>query len=371
MRARRSRCRSRRSSRRSPPARTARPSTRPPSALGGSRSSRRRSISTLPEFAEFLAAATRDALTRAAAAERGRARRLHGAQPARVATSSKTIPYVAGLRAHGARRRGERSAWPTAPRARRGPLLGTFEAFGTPGAPRAWFLAYQSKGERPGAMARPDLDERDRRVRRGGRSQRVVVCPDRVHDRPHGDALRPRRRGGGARAATRTWSSCARRVPNDDDGVVDALGASWSAAAVALDGTAGASGKAPLRSGPTRQGAAGVKRVIIIGGGVAGLGAAYKIRRAADAGHDVDFMLVEKDDRLGGKLATEHRRRPATARPLRRRRRLGLVPDRQARGPPRRQAPRHLRRRDRHAATRTRRRSSSRTAGSSRCPTAS
>jgi oxygen-dependent protoporphyrinogen oxidase len=49
-----------------------------------------------------------------------------------------------------------------------------------------------------------------------------------------------------------------------------------------------------------------VKRVIIIGGGVAGLGAAYKIRRAADAGNDVEFVLVEKDPRLGGKLATEH-----------------------------------------------------------------
>jgi oxygen-dependent protoporphyrinogen oxidase len=48
-----------------------------------------------------------------------------------------------------------------------------------------------------------------------------------------------------------------------------------------------------------------VTRVIIIGGGVAGLGAAYKARRAADAGHDVEFVLVEKDDRLGGKLFTD------------------------------------------------------------------
>jgi protoporphyrinogen/coproporphyrinogen III oxidase len=53
-------------------------------------------------------------------------------------------------------------------------------------------------------------------------------------------------------------------------------------------------------------GAATHRTVIIIGGGVAGLGAAYKIRRAADAGHDVSFILVEKDDRLGGKLATDH-----------------------------------------------------------------
>jgi len=48
-----------------------------------------------------------------------------------------------------------------------------------------------------------------------------------------------------------------------------------------------------------------VRHVIIIGGGVAGLGAAYKIRRAAAAGIDVGFTLVEKDDRLGGKLSTQ------------------------------------------------------------------
>lgn len=55
-----------------------------------------------------------------------------------------------------------------------------------------------------------------------------------------------------------------------------------------------------------------MKRVIIVGGGVAGLGAAYKIRRAADAGHEVDFVLVEKDDRLGGCLATEYVADPET-----------------------------------------------------------
>lgn len=48
-----------------------------------------------------------------------------------------------------------------------------------------------------------------------------------------------------------------------------------------------------------------MKKVIIIGGGVAGLGAAYKVRRAADEGHDVSFTLIEKDPRLGGKIATE------------------------------------------------------------------
>ncbi len=46
-------------------------------------------------------------------------------------------------------------------------------------------------------------------------------------------------------------------------------------------------------------------RIIIIGGGVTGLAAAYKVRRAAAEGHDVDCVLIEKDARVGGKLSTE------------------------------------------------------------------
>ena len=48
-----------------------------------------------------------------------------------------------------------------------------------------------------------------------------------------------------------------------------------------------------------------MKKVIIIGGGAAGLAAAMKITRAADAGAAVDFVLLEKDDRLGGKIDGE------------------------------------------------------------------
>lgn len=47
------------------------------------------------------------------------------------------------------------------------------------------------------------------------------------------------------------------------------------------------------------------ERIAIIGGGVAGLSAALKVRRAMDEGEDVDFVLYEKDDRLGGKILTE------------------------------------------------------------------
>ncbi|MGB4593058.1 MAG: protoporphyrinogen oxidase [Coriobacteriia bacterium] len=48
-----------------------------------------------------------------------------------------------------------------------------------------------------------------------------------------------------------------------------------------------------------------MKKVIIIGGGAAGLGAAYKVRRAAAEGADVDCVVIERNDRLGGKLASD------------------------------------------------------------------
>lgn len=47
------------------------------------------------------------------------------------------------------------------------------------------------------------------------------------------------------------------------------------------------------------------ERIAIIGGGVAGLSAALKVRRAMDEGEDVEFVLYEKDERLGGKILTE------------------------------------------------------------------
>ena len=48
-----------------------------------------------------------------------------------------------------------------------------------------------------------------------------------------------------------------------------------------------------------------MKKIIIIGGGSAGLGAAYKVRRAAEAGHEVDCVVLERFERLGGKLASD------------------------------------------------------------------
>lgn len=45
--------------------------------------------------------------------------------------------------------------------------------------------------------------------------------------------------------------------------------------------------------------------IVVIGAGVAGLGAAYKLKRAADQGLDITYTVIEKSDRVGGQLWTE------------------------------------------------------------------
>jgi protoporphyrinogen/coproporphyrinogen III oxidase len=48
-------------------------------------------------------------------------------------------------------------------------------------------------------------------------------------------------------------------------------------------------------------------RVVIIGGGITGLSAAYYLERAAQAsGQPIDCTIIERDMRLGGKICTEH-----------------------------------------------------------------
>jgi protoporphyrinogen/coproporphyrinogen III oxidase len=50
-----------------------------------------------------------------------------------------------------------------------------------------------------------------------------------------------------------------------------------------------------------------MKRVAIIGGGIAGLSAAYYLERARRSGADIEWALFEKSDRLGGVIQTEQR----------------------------------------------------------------
>lgn len=50
-----------------------------------------------------------------------------------------------------------------------------------------------------------------------------------------------------------------------------------------------------------------MKRIAIIGGGIAGLSAAYYLEKARRSGADLQWTLFEKSDRLGGVIRTEHR----------------------------------------------------------------
>lgn len=45
--------------------------------------------------------------------------------------------------------------------------------------------------------------------------------------------------------------------------------------------------------------------VLIVGGGIAGLSAAYKLKRASEAGVDVSYTIVEKEERVGGQIWTD------------------------------------------------------------------
>ena len=48
-----------------------------------------------------------------------------------------------------------------------------------------------------------------------------------------------------------------------------------------------------------------MKKVIIIGGGIAGLAAAYRIQRKISSGTPLECSLLEGGDQFGGKIATE------------------------------------------------------------------
>src|SRR5437016_7861705 len=50
-----------------------------------------------------------------------------------------------------------------------------------------------------------------------------------------------------------------------------------------------------------------MKRVAIIGGGIAGISAAYYLQKAKQNGAGLDWTLFEKSGRLGGVIRTEYR----------------------------------------------------------------
>src|SRR6478609_4723874 len=50
-----------------------------------------------------------------------------------------------------------------------------------------------------------------------------------------------------------------------------------------------------------------MKRIAIIGGGIAGLSAAFYLEKARQSGAPLQWTLLEKSERLGGVIRTEQR----------------------------------------------------------------
>ena len=53
-----------------------------------------------------------------------------------------------------------------------------------------------------------------------------------------------------------------------------------------------------------------IKKIAVIGGGIAGLSAAYSLEKeAADNGVSIEIDLIEKQSRMGGNILTEQDRK--------------------------------------------------------------
>lgn len=48
-----------------------------------------------------------------------------------------------------------------------------------------------------------------------------------------------------------------------------------------------------------------MKKIVIIGAGITGLAAAHKLQQAKEKGEDIDYLLIEKNSAVGGKIITD------------------------------------------------------------------
>lgn len=130
-------------------------------------------IGTLPEFVEYLAGSC--AATLGDIEPSDSAIVVFTAHSLPESDLVENDPYVAGL---------ERVAQSIAETMGMGvgfpgagsPKFGEFRAFGTTEYPRAWFIAYQSKGQKPGAWLGPDIEELIAATAESP-FKAVVVCP--------------------------------------------------------------------------------------------------------------------------------------------------------------------------------------------------
>lgn len=175
-------------------------------------------ISELPEFAEFLAGSTASALMD-----------LEPNEGAILAFTAHSLPhadlvdddpYISGL---------ERVAQSVAEKLGLEPgghgagenMFESFRAFGNSNPPRAWYVVYQSKGERPGQWLGPDLDELIDACAEAS-VPALVVCPiGFVTD--HMETLYDLDVVAADRAVGADLEFMRAPVPNDADDIIEAL----------------------------------------------------------------------------------------------------------------------------------------------------
>jgi ferrochelatase len=187
-------------------------------ALGGIEVIEAPLISENPEFVDYLASSTAAAITD-----------VEPNEGAIIAFTAHSLPlsdlvdddpYVTGLE-RVAQRVAERLGLEDGHEGAGEGMFENFRAFGSHARPRAWYLVYQSKGERPGAWLGPDLDALIDACAEGS-VPALVVCPiGFVTD--HMETLYDLDIVAADRALAADIEFIRAPVPNDFDGLVDAI----------------------------------------------------------------------------------------------------------------------------------------------------
>ena len=175
-------------------------------------------ISSLPEFADFLAESTTVALSGLASeANTLVAFTAHSLPESDLVDDD---PYVGGLQATAAAVAG-RLGWAEGTDGAGAPLLEGLSAFGSVDGPQPWLMVYQSRGARPGAWLEPSLDELVGAAAGAGVAS-LVVCPIGFMT-DHMETLFDLDVVAATRAAQAGVAFVRAPVPNDDELVVAAL----------------------------------------------------------------------------------------------------------------------------------------------------
>lgn len=163
-----------------------------------------------------------------------------------------------------------------------------------------WAIAWQSAGRTPDPWRGPDILEVIRDLAATGRSEGVLVCAQGFTS-DHLEILYDLDIDASNVAEENGLRFARTRSINDDPGVMRALASS-------IAGAAGMIIRSPDRGEPALQPSARPRRrgrprarVVVVGAGISGLTAAYRL--AADH-PEIDVTVVEEGDRLGGKLRT-------------------------------------------------------------------